>query len=206
MWPFDQNNQQMYQQYAQAYDSGNYYGLDHNQAWGYMQQFMQSAPEDMQQQIYQQHFAQMPYEQRTFLAQQVPPQYYMDPNNPWSMAQGFLRMGREQPSLLQRILSHPFLMGGILGLAGLVAKHMLTHHQNTMYGGQPQYGYDQNYPNQGYPNQGYPNQGYPNQGYQDQNLQQELNQVRREEQELRRELNEEERREEHHHHHRQDYY
>src|SRR5207244_12509900 len=74
MWPFDQNNQQMYQQYAQAYDTSNFMGLDHHHALGWLQQFIMGAPPDMQQQIYQQHFAQMPYDQRAFLAQQVPPQ------------------------------------------------------------------------------------------------------------------------------------
>ncbi len=64
---------------------------------------MQSAPPDMQQQIYQQHFAQMPYEQRAMLAQQMPPQYYMDPNNPGMMAQNFLRFGQEQPNMLQHL-------------------------------------------------------------------------------------------------------
>jgi hypothetical protein len=56
MWPFDQNNQQMYQQYAQAHQAGDYSTLDQNQAMGNMQQFMQNAPADTQQQVYQQHF------------------------------------------------------------------------------------------------------------------------------------------------------
>ncbi len=176
MWPFDQNNQPMYQQYAQAYDTGNYNGFDHHQALGYLQQFMQSAPPDMQQQIYQQHFAQMPYEQRAMLAQQMPPQYYMDPNNPGMMAQKFLRFGQEQPNMLQRVFSHPILLAGAVGLTGLVAKHMLSHHQNNAYGNQQYNNY--------------------NPGYQEQYLQQELNQERRQDQELRRELRAEERREE----------
>jgi len=194
MWPFDQNNQPMYQQYAQAYDTGNYHGLDHNQSLGYMQQFMQSAPPDMQEQIFQQHFAQMPYDQRALFAQQVPPQYGLRPDDPWSMAQGFMRVGREQPHLLRGIFSHPVLLSGALGIAGLIAKHMLSHNQGGgAYGGQG-YGYN------------------PQQQY----MQQELNQERREEQELRRELRAEERREErleerledrgrHHHHHERDY-
>lgn len=197
MWPFDQNNQQMYQQYAQAYDTGNYYGFDPHQALGYLQQFIQGAPLDMQQQLYQQHFAQMPYEQRVALAQQMPPQYYMDPNNPGLMAQSFLRLGQEQPNMLQRVFNHPLLLAGAIGLTGLVAKHVLSHHHN-MYGNQQYNNY---------------NQGY-NPGYQEQYLQQELDQERQEEQELRRELRAEERREErleererhHHHHHEQDYF
>ena len=53
MWPFDQNNQQTYQQYAQAYDTGNFAGLNHQHALGWLQQFITGAPPDMQQQIYQ---------------------------------------------------------------------------------------------------------------------------------------------------------
>lgn len=183
MWPFDQNNQNAYQQYAQGYDTGNYNGFDQNQAFGHLQQFMQGAPLDMQQQLYQQHFTQMPYEQRAFLAQQVPPQYGMNPNDPFSMSQSFLRMGQEQPQLLQRIFSHPLLLGSALALTGLVAKHMITHHEREQ---------QQQYYAQG------PQQQYYAQGpmYEDQHLQRELNQERREDQELRRELRHEERREE----------
>ena len=190
MWPFDQNNQQMYQQYAQAYDTGNYYGIDNNQMWGNLLQFMRGAPYDMQQRIYQQHFEQMPFGQRTLLAQQMPQGYYMDPNDTWSMAQTFHRLGQEQPNILQGILGHPLLTGAALGLAGLVAKHVLAHHHNTMY--QEQYGYPQQQPPFGYqPQYGY-NQGYPQDPY----AQQQLYQEQRENQELRRELRQEERREE----------
>ncbi|GAC1563235.1 MAG: hypothetical protein NVS2B2_28570 [Ktedonobacteraceae bacterium] len=48
MWPFDPNNQPMYQQYAQAYTTQNYSGIDHNQALGHMQQFVQNAPPNLQ--------------------------------------------------------------------------------------------------------------------------------------------------------------
>ena len=213
MWPFDQNNQQMYQQYAQAYDTGNFTGLDHHHALGWLQQFITGAPPDMQQQIYQQHFAQMPYDQRVFLAQQVPPQYGMNPNDPWSMSQGFMRLGQEQPHLLRQIFSHPFLMGAGVALAGLVAKHMLDHHHqsmNTPYAGQ-QYGYnqgnqynqDRQYNQGGYQQGGYQQGGYPDQ-YQ---LQEELNQERQREQQLEREVERLEGREGHHHHQRrEDYY
>src|ERR1700676_2134811 len=97
MWPFDQNNQNYYQQYAQAYNSGNYYGIDPNQALGHLGQFMQGAPFEVQQPLYQQHFQQMPFEQRVAFAQQLPPQYYADPNDPYALSQSFLRVGREQP-------------------------------------------------------------------------------------------------------------
>ena len=223
MWPFDQNNRQMYEQYAQAYDTGNYNGFNPLQALGHVVQFMQGAPIETQQQLYQQHFEQMPFEQRAALAQQMPPQYRADPNDTYSLSQNFLRLGQEQPNALQRIFSHPLLMGAAVGLAGLVAKHMLAshHHQQNAYQNQgyPNQGFqnqgysDQNFQNQGYQNQGYPNQGYQNQGFQqdqyyqqnqqgqyqqNQSLQQEVNELRREEEQLREELSEEERSRRHH--------
>lgn len=129
MWPFDRNKQHVYQQYAQAYESGNYAGIDPHQAVGQTQQFMQNAPPDVQQHVYEQHFAQMPYEQRQALAQQVPPQYGLDPNNPAAMAQGFARLGQERPDMWSRLVSHPVLLGGSVMLAGLIAKHMLNRHE-----------------------------------------------------------------------------
>ena len=71
MFPFDRSNQQMYQRYAQANATGDHGGIDPDEAAGHVQQFMQNAPPEMQQQVYQQHFAQMPYEQRQQFAQQL---------------------------------------------------------------------------------------------------------------------------------------
>ncbi|MBV9615545.1 MAG: hypothetical protein JO031_08820 [Ktedonobacteraceae bacterium] len=201
MWPFDQNNQQMYQQYAQAYDTNNYYGIDNNQVWGHLFQFMRGAPMDMQQRIYQQHFDQMPYEQRVALAQQMPPGYYMDPNDTWSMAQSFHRLGQEQPNMIQRIMSHPLLTGAALGLVGLVAKHALSQHRQNAY--QEQYEYQQ--PQYGY-NQGFQPDPYAQQQlYQEQQEVRELRrELRQEEQEERREERREERFEERERHHHRD--
>lgn len=191
MWPFDQNNQPAYQQYSQAYDSGNYNGVDPNQAFGHIQQFMTGAPDDMQQQLYTQHFSQMPYEQRALLAQRMPPQYGMDINDPSSMSQSFWRLGREQPHMIPQILNHPILLAAGVGLAGLVAKHVMQHHHNSS--GQQPNGYNQG--------------GYQ----QNQYLQQELAQEQQREQQLQNELQDEERRlerleerEQHHHHRRED--
>ena len=134
MWPFDQNNQQMYQQYAQAGQSGDYSNMDQNQAMGHMQQFMQNAPADTQQQVYQQHFEQMPYEQRSQFAQQMPQGYGADPNDPQGMAQGFHQMGQEQPGMLSQMFGQGGAMGGssmgqgmLGGLVGSVAQHMLSN-------------------------------------------------------------------------------
>lgn len=201
MWPFDSNKHSTYQQYAQAYDTGNFNILNPAEALNHLQQFIQGAPPEMQQNIYQQHFNQMPYEHRMLLAQQIPPQYGVDPNDPWSMSQGFLRMGQEQPNLLQRIFSHPVLLGSSLALTGLIAKHMLNHHQQEQSEGRQQYD-NQTYgnaqfgnANQAYGNQQYGTPQYGNNqgGYQgEQNIRQELNEERREERELRQELRQEE--------------
>ncbi len=155
MYPFDQNNRQMYEQYAQAHESGNHEGIDPQQTYGHVQQFMQQAPPEMQQQVYQQHFEQMPYEQRQQFAQQAPPQYqpYMDPNNPQQMGQGFYQMGQQQPGILQQLLgaaggrgtqgggpgsgpgsgmggllANPMAKAALVGIAGLAAKQLLGGH------------------------------------------------------------------------------
>jgi hypothetical protein len=202
MWPFDQNNTPIYQQYAQAYDTGNYNYFDPAQAIGHLTQFIQGAPPEMQQNLYQQHFDRMPYEQRMMFAQQLPPQYGVDPNNPWSLSQGMIRLGRERPDMLQRILGHPVLLGGALALTGLVAKHMLDEHRrNEAYRYENQGGYgggDPYYQNQG----GY---GVPGEIRHERREERELhNEIRREERELDR-LEDREYREERHHHHRDDW-
>ena len=129
MWPFDENNQQMYQKYAQAYEQGNYSNIDKNQAREHVQQFVQNAPPDVQQRIFQQHFAQLPLDQRAQMATMFPSEYHVDPNNPASMAQGMTRLKQERPDMLQRILDHPILLATSVGVAALIAKHMLEHRQ-----------------------------------------------------------------------------
>jgi hypothetical protein len=187
MWPFDDNRQQVYQQYAQAYDNGNFNGFDPSQAIGQLGQFIQGAPPQLQQNVFQQHFQQMPYEHRMLFAQQMPPQYGVNPNDPASMAQGLFRLGQEQPNLLQRVFSHPILMGSAVVLTGLVAKHMIAHHEREEYGNGGGYQqYDGSFPQGGGFQYG---GGYQQGGYQ----QQEINHERREERELHRELRHEER-------------
>ncbi len=129
MWPFDPNKQQMYQQYAQAHNTGNYSNIDPNEARGQLQQFVQNAPPDEQRQVFQQHFAQMSPDQRAQIAQQFPPEYGVNPNDPASVAQGMARASQERPDVAQRILAHPVLLAASVGLAALVAKHMLEKRQ-----------------------------------------------------------------------------
>ena len=131
MWPFDSNNQQMYQKYAQAYNSGNYSNIDPNEAASQLQAFMRNAPPDVQQRILQEHFNNVSPSQRATLAQQMPPEYGVNPNDPTSMAQGYQRMAKERSDLLQKIVSHPVLAAGAVGLTALIAKHMLEEHSQA---------------------------------------------------------------------------
>jgi hypothetical protein len=129
MWPFDPNKQEMYQRYAQAYSTGNYSGIDPNEARGNLQQFVQNAPPEEQRQVFLQHFSQMSPDQRAQIAQIFPPEYGVNPNDPASLAQGMARASRERPDVAQRVLSHPVLLATSVGLAALVARHMLDKRQ-----------------------------------------------------------------------------
>ena len=126
---FDPNQQDQYQRYAQAYDSGDYSNIDPNAAQGQVQQFVQNAPPDEQQEVFQQHFGQLSPDQAAQLAQEFPPEYGVDPNDPASMAQGMARASQERPDVAQRILAHPVLLAVSVGLAALIAKHMLDKRQ-----------------------------------------------------------------------------
>jgi len=129
MYPFDQNNQQQYQQYAQASDSGDYSGIDQDQATGHVQQFAQNAPPAMQQQVYGQAFQQMPQDQREQFVQQLPPeaQGQMDPNDPQGMGQQLHQMGQQNPNMLQQVWNNPMGKIAAVGIAGFAAKELLSH-------------------------------------------------------------------------------
>jgi len=129
MWPFDTNNQHTYQTYVQAYEQGDYSNIDQNQVRGHVRQFVQNAPPDVQERIFQQHFAELSPEQRAQIVQMFPSEYQVDPNNPAAMAQSMTRLKQEHHDVLQRILDHPILLAATVGLAGLIAKHMLEHRQ-----------------------------------------------------------------------------
>ncbi len=128
MFPFDQNNQQQYQQYAQASDSGDYSQVDPNQAAGHVQQFAQNAPPEMQQQVYGQAFQQMPQDQREQFVQQLPPeaQGQMDPNDPQGMGHQLHQLGQQQPNILQQVWNNPMGKIAAVGIAGFAAKELLS--------------------------------------------------------------------------------
>jgi hypothetical protein len=131
MWPFDPNKQQMYQNYAQAYNTGDYSNIDQDEAQEHLRQFVQNAPHHEQHQVFLQHFSRLFPDQRAKIAQQFPPEYGVNPNDPVSIAQGMARASQERPDLAQRILAHPVLLAGSVGLAALVARHILNKHQQV---------------------------------------------------------------------------
>jgi hypothetical protein len=69
MWPIDQNTQQMYQQYANAWDQGSYRQLPEQEVRQNYNQFVQNAPPEMVEQAHQQYYAHMPQQQRGGLMQ-----------------------------------------------------------------------------------------------------------------------------------------
>ncbi len=69
MWPIDQNNQQMYQQYTNAWDQGTYGQLPEQEVRQNYRQFVQNAPPEIVEQAHQQYYAQMPQQQRGSLMQ-----------------------------------------------------------------------------------------------------------------------------------------
>jgi len=69
MYPYEQDNQQMYQQYADYWDQGNYDQIPDQEAYHNYRQFVQNAPPEIVQQAHEQYYQQMPQEQRRGLLQ-----------------------------------------------------------------------------------------------------------------------------------------
>jgi hypothetical protein len=147
MWPFDQNNQQMYQQYANAWDQGTYGQIPHQEAWQNYQQFVRNAPPPLVEQTHQQYYAQMPPQQRGSLLQSLisaliqrglnPQQAGVQNTNPYSMSPNDAARltsyaAQYAPDLLEHLLgpgsplSSPEAKTAIAGIAALAAKQLLS--------------------------------------------------------------------------------
>ena len=146
MWPFDQNNQQMYQRYANAWDQGNYSQLPEHEVRQNYGQFVQNAPQQMVEQAHQQYYEQMPPQQRGGLFQQLlsaliqqginPQQIGIQNTDPYSMSpsEGARLTGyvqQQNPDLLHQImgpggpLSSPIAKMAVAGIAAYAAKQLL---------------------------------------------------------------------------------
>jgi hypothetical protein len=151
MFGFDQDEEQKFQQYAQAADQGDFSQIDHYEAAGSLQQFAQKVPPDLQQRAYAQAFSQMPDDYRQQLVQELPPdvQEQLDPSDPEAMAQGFAQVTQQRPNLLQEagnVFHNPIAKVAVAGLAAVAAKHVWDQHQHKhdpSMGGQGGYGRNQ---------------------------------------------------------------
>jgi hypothetical protein len=151
MFRFDDDQQNVLQQYAQAAEQGDYSQIDHYQAAGTLQQFAQDAPPDLQQRAYAQAFSQMPDDYRQQFVQELPPdvQEQLDPSDPQAMAHGFAQVTQQRPNLLQEagnVLHNPVAKVAVAGLAAVAAKHFWDEHQQKRgpsKGDQGGYGQDQ---------------------------------------------------------------
>src|SRR6266851_7927499 len=129
MWPFDQNNTQMYQQYANAWDQGTYQQIPEQEARQNYQQFVQNAPPQLIHNVHEQYYQQMPPEQRGGLMQGLmntltqrgydPRQAGIQNTDPYSMSPydaarltGYAQ--QQQPDILHQIMGP----GGPLGSTG----------------------------------------------------------------------------------------
>jgi len=146
MYPYDQNNQQMYQQYANSWDQGTYSQLPEQETRQNYQQFVQNAPPQMVQQVHQQYYEQMPPQQRGNLMQGLlssltqrglnPQQAGIQNTNPQTMSpqEGARLTGyaqQQNPDILHQIMGPGGPLGStgaklaVAGIAALVAKQFL---------------------------------------------------------------------------------
>ncbi|HZU68920.1 MAG TPA: hypothetical protein VFA09_16715 [Ktedonobacteraceae bacterium] len=150
MWPFDANNQQMYQQYANAWEQGTYNQLPNQEVQQNYQRFVQNAPPQLVQQVHEQYFQQAPAEQRGGLLQGVlsglmqrgvnPQQAGIQNTNPYNMSpqEAGRLMGYAQPympGMLQQVMANPAAQSAVAGLVSYAAKQMLGNRGNTTGGG-----------------------------------------------------------------------
>lgn len=149
MWPFDANQQQMYQNYANAWQQGTYNQLPQQEVQQNYGQFIQNAPPQVVQQVHEQYFQQAPPEQRGSLLQGIvsglverglnPQQAGIQNTNPSSMsAQEAARLtsyAQQQPGLLQQVMSNPMARTAVAGLVSYAAQQMLGNRGGVAGGG-----------------------------------------------------------------------
>ena len=146
MWPYDPNNQQMYQNYANSWDQGTYSQIPDQEAYQNYRQFVNNAPPQMVAQAHQQYYQQMSPQQRGGLLQGLlgglmqqgysPQQMGLQNTNPNNMSpQDAARMTgfaqQQNPDILHQIMGPGGPLGStgaklaVAGIAALAAKQML---------------------------------------------------------------------------------
>jgi hypothetical protein len=156
MYPYDQNNQQMYQQYANSWDQGTYSQLPEQEARQNYQQFVQNAPPQMVEQVHQQYYEQMPPQQRGGLMQGLmngltqrginPQQAGIQNTDPYSMSpQDSARLTgyaqQQSPDILHQIMGPGGPLGStgaklaVAGIAALAARQLFNNNGGGGGGG-----------------------------------------------------------------------
>ncbi len=150
MWPFDPGQQQMYQNYANAWDQRTYHQLPEQEVQQNYQQFVQNAPPQFVQQVHEQYFQQAPTEQRAGLVQGIlsglmqrginPQQAGIQNTDPYSMSPreaarltGYAQ--QQQPGMIQQVMSNPMAKMAVAGLVSYAAKQILGNRSGTFGGG-----------------------------------------------------------------------
>ncbi len=156
MYPYDQNNQQMYQQYANAWDQGTYSQLPEQETRQNYQQFVQNAPPQMVEQVHQQYYEQMPPQQRGGLMQGLmngltqrginPQQAGIQNTDPYSMSPqdagrltGYAQ--QQSPDILHQIMGPGGPLGStgaklaVAGIAALAARQLFNNNGGGGGGG-----------------------------------------------------------------------
>jgi hypothetical protein len=138
------------QHYANAWDQGNYNQLPDHEVQQNYQQFVQNAPPEMVQQVHEQYYQQMPPQQRGDLMQGLlsglmqrgfnPQQAGMQNIDPYSMTpQDAARLTsytqRQQPGMLQQVMSNPMAKMAVAGVVAYAAKQMLGNRSGSGFGG-----------------------------------------------------------------------
>jgi hypothetical protein len=146
MWPFDQNNQQMYQHYANSWDQGTYGQLPEQEVRQNYNQFVQNAPQEVVEQAHEQYYAQMPQQQRGGLMQGLinalgqqgysPQQAGISTTDPYNMsihdaARLTSYTQQQNPNILQQLMGPGGPLGStgaklaVAGIAAIAAKQLL---------------------------------------------------------------------------------
>jgi len=144
--PLHQNNQQMYQQYANAWDQGTYGQLPEQEARQNYNQFVQNAPPQVVEQAHRQYYEQMPPQQRGGLVQGLlgslmqqglnPQQAGISNTDPYSISPGEAARltgfaAQQNPDILHQVLGPGGPLGStgaklaVAGIAALAAKQIL---------------------------------------------------------------------------------
>jgi hypothetical protein len=108
---FDSERQRICARCQYVQETGDYQRIDDKQAFTYLQCFMRTASQEVQQRVLLSYFQQISVEQRCALSGLFPPQYALDPFDPQQMVHSFCLISQQQPLQLRQLLAQSVLDG-----------------------------------------------------------------------------------------------